>query len=184
MTDVLEVERFLDGAALERTRAEMRAGVGVAATVLGATPEQAHTSIARKATRVAMPDATRDEVTALLEAQRPRIADHFGRPLDVVEEPQFLSYGPGDYFVAHQDGNTPLVHDESRFRKVSVVVFLSDATTEFVGGELVLDPFGSRRELAPAPGTLVAYPSETTHEVAPITDGERLTIVSWYRGGE
>jgi predicted 2-oxoglutarate/Fe(II)-dependent dioxygenase YbiX len=38
--------------------------------------------------------------------------------------------------------------------------------------------------LAPAPGTLVAFPSETTHEVTPITHGERLSIVSWYRAAE
>jgi SM-20-related protein len=184
VTDVLEVERFLDDAALERIRAEMRAAAGGAATLLGSTPDAAYTSSVRKATRLAISGATRDSVTEWLERERPRIADHFGRPLEECEEPQFLSYGPGDYFVAHQDGNTALVHDESRFRRVSVVLFLSDPATEFAGGALVLDPFGTRRELAPAPGTLVAYPSETTHEVAPITDGERLTIVSWYRGGE
>lgn len=184
MSEVLEIEGFLNGSTLERIRAEMRAAPGDAATVLGATPDAAYTSSARKATRLAISGATHDAVTELLERERPRIADRFDRPLEECEEPQFLSYGPGDYFVAHQDGNTPLVHDESRFRKVSVVVFLSDPATEFAGGALVLDPFGTRRELTPAPGTLVAYPSETTHEVTPITDGERLTIVSWYRGGE
>jgi SM-20-related protein len=111
--------------------------------------------------------------------------------LDGVEEPQFLRYGPGDYFVAHQDGNTPLVYDESRFRKVSVVIFLS-AQSEyptpetFCGGALVLHGSVGQGEppvtLAPAPGTLVAFPAETTHEVLPITHGERLSVVSWYRG--
>jgi SM-20-related protein len=46
-------------------------------------------------------------------------------------------------------------------------------------------PFGQAeppQSLAAAPGTLVAFPSETTHEVLPITDGERLSVVSWYRG--
>jgi SM-20-related protein len=32
-----------------------------------------------------------------------------------------------------------------------------------------------------APGTLVAYRAETTHEVTPVTHGERFTIVSWFR---
>jgi SM-20-related protein len=31
------------------------------------------------------------------------------------------------------------------------------------------------------PGILVAFRSETTHEVTPVTHGERLSIVSWYR---
>jgi SM-20-related protein len=73
---------------------------------------------------------------------------------------------------------------------VSVVIFLSaqsehPAPETFCGGSLVLHaPFGQaepRLTLAPAPGTLVAFPSETTHEVLPITHGERLSVVSWYR---
>ena len=35
--------------------------------------------------------------------------------------------------------------------------------------------------VAPAPGTLVCFRAETTHEVTPVTHGERFTIVSWYR---
>jgi SM-20-related protein len=117
-------------------------------------------------------------VVGLLDRSQGRIEAHFGRSLDGFDEPQFLRYGPGDYFVAHQDGNTPSVRDESRFRKVSVVIFLSAPGT-FGGGSLVLhaDP---PLTLAPPPGTLVAFPSETTHEVLPITHGERLSIVSWY----
>ena len=34
--------------------------------------------------------------------------------------------------------------------------------------------------LTPAPGTLVCFRAETTHEVLPVTHGERFTIVSWY----
>ena len=121
----------------------------------------------------------------LLRRLEPRIESHFGRSLDGFEEPQFLRYGPGDYFVAHQDGNTPLVHDDSRFRKVSVVIFLSAPDT-FSGGSLMLHPPPRHAEppqsLPAAPGTLVAFPSETTHEVLPVTDGERLSVVSWYRG--
>jgi predicted 2-oxoglutarate/Fe(II)-dependent dioxygenase YbiX len=38
-----------------------------------------------------------------------------------------------------------------------------------------------RVELEAEPGTLVAFRSETTHEVTPVTHGERYTIASWYR---
>jgi SM-20-related protein len=188
--DVLEIEDALDGATLERIRDEMRAADGDPATVLGSAPEQRVTSNARKATEIAISDQSRAAVMGVLEALQPRIGAHFGRPLDGCEEPQFLRYVPGDYFVAHQDGNTPLVHDESRFRKVSVVIFLSEQSEQpqpetFCGGSLVLHgPFSEpdlQVLLAPAPGTLVAFPSETTHEVMPITHGERLSIVSWYR---
>jgi SM-20-related protein len=153
----------------------MGAAEGDRATVLGGA-----ISSARKATRVAVSEAARSAVTGLLERLRSRIEAHFGRSLAGFEEPQFLRYGPGDHFVAHQDGNTPLIHDDSRFRKVSVVIFLSDRAT-FGGGSLVLHT-EPRLTLAPAPGALVAFPAETTHEVLPITHGERLSVVSWYRG--
>jgi predicted 2-oxoglutarate/Fe(II)-dependent dioxygenase YbiX len=190
--ELLEIDRVLDAATLDRIRREMHPAMGEPATVLGLTPQQRVTSTARKATRIAVSEAARSTVMGLLESLQPRIEAHFGRSLDGFEEPLFLRYGPGDYFVAHQDGNTPLIHDESRFRKVSVVIFLSAQSEDpvpetFCGGSLVLHgQFGEGEpplSLAPDPGTLVAFPSETTHEVLPITHGERLSIVSWYRGG-
>ena len=190
MIDVLQIDQALDAAALESIRRGMKAACGDPATVLGPTPEQRVGSSARKATLLAVDAGARTAVMRLLEGLQPRIEAHFGRALDGFEEPQFLRYGPGDYFVAHQDGNTPLMRDESRFRKISVVIFLSvqseHPTPEtFCGGSLVLHgPFGQAEPpltLAPPPGTLVAFPSETTHEVLPITHGERLSVVSWYR---
>jgi SM-20-related protein len=174
----LEIDAVLDAARLEEIRHEMAAGRGDAATVLGAGQRIA--SSARKATHVTVSAAARVVVVAVLEQLEPRIESHFGRSLDGYEEPQFLRYGPGDYFVAHQDGNTPLVHDESRFRKVSVVIFLS-APEAYSGGSLMLHT-EPPLTFAPLAGTLLAFPSETTHEVLPITDGERLSVVSWYRG--
>ena len=161
-------------------RQEMRAAECGPATVLASTPEHRVPSSARKAAQVMVRQPVRSAVVGLLGRIQPRIEAHFGQSLDGLEEPQFLRYGVGDHFVAHQDGNTPLLYDESRFRRVSVVIFLSAAGT-FGGGSLVLhnDP---PLTFAPAPGTLVAFRSETTHEVVPITHGERLSIVSWYRG--
>ena len=191
MIDLLQIDHVLDAAALEQIRQQMRDADGEAATVLGSTRQERVTSTARKATRIALRGPAEAAVVGLLERLQPRIEAHFGRSLDGFEQPQFLRYGPGDYFVAHQDGNTPLVYDESRFRKVSVVIFLTaqsehPAPDTFCGGSLVLHgELGhpeSRLALAPAPGTLVAFPAETTHEVMPITHGERLSIVSWYRG--
>ena len=195
MVEHLEIGDALDGATLELIHGEMRRADGTPARVTGAGPGPgpAATPSVRKATRVAVSDVSRAAVTRVLEGQRQRIEAHFGRPLGECEDPQFLRYGPGDYFVAHQDGNTPLIRDESRFRKISVVIFLSEQSEHprpgaFCGGSLVLhEPFPRsdvQISLAPAPGTLVAFPSETTHEVTPITHGERLSVVSWYRAEE
>jgi SM-20-related protein len=174
-------------------RDELLAAGGSPATVLGSHGEERRAFSGRQATQVTVSRVARAAVVELLEAQRAPLAQRFGRRLDSFEEPQFLRYGPGDHFVAHQDGNTPLVHDASRFRRVSVVLFLAERTHAPVpgaygGGMLVLHDrmFAADRQvaLAPPPGTLVAYPSETTHEVLPITHGRRLTVVSWYRCDE
>jgi SM-20-related protein len=154
----------------------MEAAAGEPATVLGSP----RPSSARRATRIAVSEDARTAIVGLLEELEPQIEAHFSRALDGFEAPQFLRYGPGDYFVAHQDGNTPLLHDESRFRKVSVVILVS-APDAYSGGSLVLHA-EPPVTLTPAPGTLVAFPSETTHEVLPVTRGKRLSIVSWYRG--
>ena len=111
----------------------MEAAAGEPATMLGSP----RPSSARRATRIAVSENARTAIVGLLEGLKPRIEAHFNRALDGFEAPQFLRYGPGDYFVAHQDGNTPLVHDESRFRKVSVVIFVS-APDAYSGGSLVL----------------------------------------------
>ena len=190
MIDLLEIEDFLDEQACAALRAELRAAGGGPATVLSPDPAGTVRSAVRRVTRAAMPPATREHVTALLMARKPALEQHFGLALKECEEPQFLRYQAGDFFVAHQDGNTPLIHDQSRFRKVSAVIFLSAQSDDgspdsYGGGTLVLHgPYSGPSltvPVAPAPGTLVCFRAETTHEVTPVTHGERFTIVSWYR---
>jgi SM-20-related protein len=136
----------------------------------------------RSAQALSVDDPLRERIAALLMDVRPRLGEHFGVALDRCEPPQFLRYLPGDFFVAHQDGNTPVMHDDTRHRRVSVVLFLN---TGYQGGSLVLHgayPDWEKRYVMPAhPGSLLAFRSETTHEVTPVTAGERYTIVSWYR---
>ena len=76
-------------------------------------------------------------------AHKGALEQHFGLALSECEPPQFLRYQDGDFFVPHQDGNTPLIHDDSRFRKISAVLFLSAQADEpapdsYGGGALVL----------------------------------------------
>jgi SM-20-related protein len=188
MIDLLQIDDFLDAAACESLRAELQAAVGAAATVHGLA--DAVQLRIRSTTRAAIPPAIRDRVTGLLLTRKEALERHFGVPLATCEEPQFLRYGPGDFFVAHQDGNTPLIYDDSRFRKISAIIFLSASSPEprpgtYGGGVLTFhDPkLGSPRRLplTPPPGTFVAFRAEATHEVTPVTHGERFTIVSWYR---
>jgi SM-20-related protein len=144
----------------------------------------------RRTTRIACPAEVSERIRARLISRKAELETHFALSLSDCEAPQFLRYETGDFFVPHQDGNTPLVHDHSRFRRISVVLFLSAPSAEpiegtYGGGALVLH--GSYASptapvsVNPEPGTLVAFRSETTHEVRPVTHGERYTIVSWFR---
>lgn len=194
MIDVLEIPDFLDAATCRLLRAELREAAGAAATVTGYTQAQARVAHdVRKATRLAIPDALNQDLVQRLAQCRAQLAAYFAVTLDRCETPQFLRYQSGDFFVAHQDGNTSLLHDDTRFRKISVIIFLSGPSVVpeqdcYGGGELVFHgpyPHGDwRRALAPVPGTLLAFRSETTHEVAPVTHGERYSIVSWFRADE
>jgi SM-20-related protein len=75
---------------------------------------------------------------------------------------------------------------------VSAVIFLSQESAApapgiYYGGSLVfsgplVDPsYRETRLVAGETGTLVAFRSATTHEVTPVTNGERHSIVCWYR---
>jgi len=190
MVDLLIIKDYLDAARRDEIFAELKLVSGGPATVYGKEKAGAVEPQVRKVTRLAVSPETRGRLMQQLLERKGQIEEHFGITLSECEEPQFLRYQAGDYFVAHQDGNTPLIFDQSRHRRVSVVIFLNSQSPEpapdtYGGGDLVFHgPYHEptfRLPVAAEPGTLVAFRAETTHEVVPVTHGERYTIVSWYR---
>ena len=190
MIELLEINDFLDAAAREMILAEIREGASAAATVSGKDSGGTVEPLVRKVSRVDVSSETRKLISESLLDCREKIEKHFGVMLKESEDPQFLRYQIGDFFVAHQDGNTPLIYDETRFRKISVIIFLNAQSAErlsdtYQGGDLVFHGgfpnYSYRRIAEPQPGKLVAFRSEATHEVTPVSGGERYTIVSWYR---
>ncbi|MBW3570753.1 MAG: 2OG-Fe(II) oxygenase [Gemmatimonadetes bacterium] len=190
MIDLLHIRNFLDEATRAQLVAELHAAGGAPATVLSARAGGTVQAAVRKTTRVAVSPETRARVRQRLLARKPELEAHFGVAVAECEEPQFLRYETGDYFVPHQDGNTPMVWDESRFRRISAVVFLTQRSEDpgpdtYGGGELVFHgPYTGPQLRVPAaadPGTLVAFRAETTHEVTPVTHGVRFTIATWFR---
>jgi SM-20-related protein len=184
MFDLLVIDDFFEAATCERIVAELRAANAEAATVYGTSAGGAVQLNVRSVRRVDVSPELHALVSRRFLECMPEIARHFDVTLDSCEPPQFLRYEPGDFFVAHQDGNTPLVRDDTRFRRISIVVFLNSG---YDGGVLTLHgsypDFNVRHPITSSPGALVAFRSETTHEVTPVTEGERFTIVSWYRNG-
>jgi predicted 2-oxoglutarate/Fe(II)-dependent dioxygenase YbiX len=190
MLDLFVIKDFLDEAVREELVAGLRLADGGAATVYGRSAGGAVDPLVRKATRVVVSTEMRERVEQQMRNRMGAIEGHFGIDLSDYEEPQFLRYKTGDYFVAHQDGNTPLIFDQTRFRRISVVIFLNSQSADpspdtYSGGSLVFHgPYSGPTLRLPAsayPGSLIAFRSEITHEVMPVTHGERYTIVSWYR---
>jgi SM-20-related protein len=181
--DSLVMEGFLDDATREHVLREMSAAGGAPAGVYGRSTESNVETRVRSARLLDVSRAVRDEIASRLGHVQGVLAAHFGLSLASFEPPQFLGYTVGDFFVAHQDGNVSLIRDDSADRRISVVIFVNPGTYE--GGELLLHgayPNLRERHIVRAhPGRLVAFRSETTHEVTPVTAGMRYTIVAWYR---
>jgi len=63
---------------------------------------------------------------------------------------------------------------------VSFTLFLADPET-YEGGALVIESAAGEQEFKLAAGSMVVYPSNTLHRVAPVQDGERVAAVGWAR---
>ena len=148
----------------------------------------------RKTTSFHPSDETLSRIHERLLAQKSVLEAHFGQSLSDCEQPQFLRYEAGDFFVRHQDGNTEqLEFDHLRIRRISLIVFLNDHSVEpkencYSGGALNLYDKDNMPPEGPEPvpvfgetGLLIAFAAETMHEVAPVTSGERFTIITWFR---
>jgi SM-20-related protein len=188
--DSLLLDDFLGHELRAEVEAEFRAAPSFAAGVYGVDVGAAVDARVRHAQLVEVNDRVRDLVRRRLLDEMPRLGEHFGIALHTCEEPQFLRYEVGGFFVAHQDGNTPLIHDDTRHRRVSGVVFINPSVDTpsdgcYGGGSLILHgryPDWQRRYVVPpAAGTFVAFRAETTHEVTPVTHGTRFTIAAFYR---
>jgi len=185
--DLQIVRNFFDEKTCRELIAEMRDSAASAALTYG-KGDAAVDERVRQVRSVSPLPQTVAYVSRQLDEQRADIGERFGIRLTGCEQPQFLCYRVGDFFVAHQDGNTGLVNLESdRTRRISVSIFLNHQSSEpeaddYCGGSLLFSDWriGARREVVGEAGMLVAFRSELTHEVTPVIYGERFVIVSWY----
>lgn len=186
--DLHLIKNFFDEATCRALIAEMSGSASTAAVIYGRGESEAVDQGVRKVARLQLSRRTVEYVRQRLMQSCETLGKHFGMTLQSCEEPQFLRYGVGDFFVAHQDGNTGMVRLASdASRRVSVSIFLNGETetpqtNSYCGGSLVLSDWraGSSFRLVGEAGMLAAFRSETTHEVTPITNGERYSIVSWF----
>ena len=107
--------------------------------------------------------------------------DHmFHYDVQYLEPLQFTIYkGEQEgYYGPHYDWGA----GQSSMRKLSFTLQLSDSF-EYTGGDLLL--YSGEPEPIPAPrakGTITVFPSWMLHEVTPVTQGVRKSLVGWFSG--
>ncbi|HEY0484022.1 MAG TPA: 2OG-Fe(II) oxygenase [Kofleriaceae bacterium] len=143
-----------------------------------------------------LPPGDQDAILHRLRELAPEAAAHFATGIEDIEGPQLLVYRRGDFFRPHQDTATaPDTPSFIRRRRIAVVVFLNAQAPrprpgDHCGGALLFyrlapdDPDTWRVGLRPEEGLLVAFRADVLHEVLPVLDGERYSMVAWLSAGE
>jgi PKHD-type hydroxylase len=91
----------------------------------------------------------------------------------IIAPPLLAKYVPGMSYGAHSDAAFMPLGDRPLRSDISCTLFIADPDT-YQGGELSIR-LGTREvAFKGAPGSAVAYPSNTLHEVKPVVSGERL----------
>lgn len=132
-----------------------------------------------------------------------QIEDYFKIALTTATKVQVLEYTKGAFYIKHADDSNELVDDNGETvgfvqvaaqRKISTVLFTTSYTQEkgddkhFNGGELVFnylfDKDGKNISFYPKAGDMLVFPSNPiySHEVRPVKEGYRLTLVQWHNG--
>jgi len=126
---------------------------------------------------MASPDAQKASQIAGAAVARNEEVRNFAFPKRIAT-PLLSRYEPGMTYGVHSDAaylplpNGPLRSD------VSATLFLGDPST-YDGGELRIHLGTETVTIKGEPGSMVVYPSNTLHEVVPVTRGERLAFFTF-----
>lgn len=183
-------ERFLDLGSCEACCDALRRGQSEQATIANASGQTVVDQGVRRTRRVSIDWEIQKLIRQPLEALMSEIQRYFTVSLVRLEQTDFLLYGQGDFFRPHQDHSRLDAHgSDLRLRTVSAVLFLNRQTRLpaegcYCGGEFRLYTPQNRStpyiQIDGEPGLLIAFPSDTFHEVRPVRHGERCTVAAWY----
>jgi predicted 2-oxoglutarate/Fe(II)-dependent dioxygenase YbiX len=183
--NVLIVEHAMSEAICRRVQAAMDVGVREPAEVV--EDALALLEDVRRASHVEVPRAILGLIDSHLDAQRDAVARFFRWRLRGREGVNVLRYEPGGFYKPHVDRAVMPAWPPAARRRVTVVLFLdssraADPSGSFTGGVLRLFGHGQDKpvEIVPKRGMLVAFPAAMLHEVSPVTDGHRDTVVDWF----
>ena len=94
----------------------------------------------------------------------------------------FHKDGKGDHLSAYDEPDNEFLH--GHVRKLSMTVLLDD---NYEGGEFQFATYGDEKCEISTPdfsktGSIVVFPSDMEHRVAPVTKGIRYSLVVWFLG--
>ena len=133
---------------------------------------------------------------------KPMIEEYFGKVMTLSTDIQVLEYKEGYFYIKHSDDSSEFVDENGETvgfkcvapeRKLTTVLFatshisnVKDESEGFTGGELCFNYlFDEERNpvlVKPQAGDMVVFPSNPyfSHEVLPVKEGYRLTLVQWH----
>jgi len=188
------IDAVLDVDACARVRHAMDLGTPEAAEILDRTIELQED--VRRTSHIEVDAVTLAHLERALDRQRNTLEQFFGLRLPSREGVSLLRYTTGGFFKPHRDHGYVDAWPDAARRRVSLVLFLCtsreiDAHGAFSGGALRLYPGepaedwqASAHDIHPRAGTLVAFLSTMLHEVLPVRDGIRDTVVDWCYDGD
>lgn len=93
--------------------------------------------------------------------------------------PMMTMYDPGMAYGPHADATFITLPNKQMIRSdISVTIFLSDPA-DYDGGALLVRLGSAEIRFKGAPGSAIVYPSDTMHQVEPVTRGKRLVAISF-----
>jgi PKHD-type hydroxylase len=101
----------------------------------------------------------------------------FAFPISMAP-PMMTRYKPGMKYGAHADAAYIQLPGATIRSDLSCTIFLNDST-DYDGGELNIRLGDAQLSFKLKPGQAVIYPSDTFHQVIPVTRGERLVAITF-----
>ena len=114
---------------------------------------------------------------ALGAFQRSEEAKNFSFPRR-IPAPTLSRYAVGMKYGPHTDAAFLPIAPEPLRSDVSCTIFIS-APADYQGGELLIHLGTEGVSIKGASGSAILYPSTTLHQVAPVTSGERVVMITF-----
>ena len=96
----------------------------------------------------------------------------------MIAPPMITRYQPGMHYGAHSDAAFIQLPGGSLRSDLSCTIFLNDPES-YDGGALHIELGDAEMQFKLPPGYAIVYPSDTLHQVDPVTKGERLVAITF-----